>query len=99
MKLNFIDRAKLKALLYKINCGLLFDRAFNGTKFTLSKDDLYSRNVDLSHGGYVLENVEYNLFITGILEKRDYILPMFSKCTIVMVDFENYEFICQEYNK
>lgn len=57
--MDYIDKAKLRALLYRVNCGLLFDRVFNASGFDLSVDDVYSRHIDSD----IMSETEYDLLI------------------------------------
>ncbi len=58
--MNFIDKAKLRAFLYKLNCGLIFNNTINYTDFdNINALDLYSKNVDIEH-----DSKKYDLIIT-----------------------------------
>lgn len=84
--MDYTEEAVLKAFLYRINCGLLFDTVTNFTGLNLSLDTMYSKKGVYSRDeSSELLLVDDETRITG------------EHGTIVIVFYKNNQLIIKEY--
>lgn len=50
--MDYIDKLRIKAFMYRLCCGLRIDKVQNQTKLNLSADDLYTRRLTFYPDGF-----------------------------------------------
>jgi hypothetical protein len=89
--MDYIDKLRLKAFLYRINCGLLFDATMNITDFKdLTADDAYSKTI-MQLPGATMPIPNFNLALCTIGSYTN----LYSQ-TVVEVGYENNKLIIKE---
>ena len=85
--MDYIDKARLKDFVYRLNYGLLFEAAQNITRFSLSAKDLFSKNLVIFPSTFdiLIAPLEFN---TNVIKDN--------RVMVVLVGYENNKLIIKE---